>query len=294
MDTERLRYFCTLAQTQNMQKASELLHISPAAISKALKVLESEVSRQLFVRSGRGIVLSDEGKLFAVEAEKILAQIDFICKGKLQNKSLAPLLRLGSFEVFTTHTIGPLLKDHLGDASVILHELIPGQLEAALAEDRIDLGISYIPIPRPEVEFLKITTIEMGVFGIKGPLLKMPLENVPFAIPVTPIQGSPTKVEGLDGWPDNLIPRNNKYKVTMMESALELCRMGLALSYLPKFVVDLHNQKVIEKFQLVKYPGALPLKSQYVNQDVFLVKRKSDIETPFAKKVAKALRMICR
>lgn len=294
MDTERLRYFCTLAQTQNMQKASELLHISPAAISKALKVLESEVSRQLFVRSGRGIVLSDEGKLFAVEAEKILSQIDAICKGKSLNKSQAPLLRLGSFEVFTTHTLGPLLKEHLGDTSLVLHELVPGQLEAALAEDRVDLGISYIPIPRPEVEFLKITTIEMGIYGIKGPLLKMQLETVPFAIPVTPIQGSPTKVEGLDGWPDNLFPRNNKYKVTMMESALELCRQGLAVSYLPKFVIDLHNKKVLEKFQLVKYPGPVPLKSSYIHQDVFLVKRKSDIETPFAKKVAKALRILCK
>jgi hypothetical protein len=74
-----------------------------------------------------------------------------------------------------------------------------------------------------------------------------------------PIPGSPTKMNGLDGWPDEKILRKIKYKVTMMESTLELCRQGKACAYLPQFIIQMHNETVKYSLELVEYP--FPLKN---------------------------------
>jgi DNA-binding transcriptional LysR family regulator len=133
----------------------------------------------------------------------------------------------------------------------------------------------------------------MGVFGRKELLSENKLEDVPFAVPVTPIHGSPTKVVGLDGWPDDVQPRNIRYRVTLMESALELCRQGRAASFLPKFVVDLHNRKVKEHYHLSAY-SSLDLPARYLQQAVYIIKRKSHQENRTVHRLARALRMACK
>ena len=78
----------------------------------------------------------------------------------------------------------------------------------------------------------------------------------------------------------------------MMESALELCRQGLAAVFVPKFVAKLHNQKFKEAYQLIEYEQKLPLPARYIHQPIYIVKRKSDVENAEIKKIAAALRML--
>lgn len=295
MDTDRLRYFWTVSQTANIHRASELLGISPAALSKSMKLLERELELKLVIPSGRGIAITDEGKALATKIEKVLADIDALRAQAAPAESAAAPLRVGSFEVFTTHALGPLVRDHFPDGSLVVHELLPGRLEEAIADRLIDVGVTYLPIARPEIDFLKVTTIRMGVFGKKNLWARgEKVTEIPFVVPVAPLHGAPTKVVGLDGWPDTLVRRHIPYRVTLMESALELCRQGLAAAFLPDFVVELHNAKVREPFVLTRYPSSLPLQTKHVEQPVYLVKRRADLEVLAHKKLAKALRLICR
>jgi len=287
MITDRLRYFSVIANTQNLRRAAELLHLSPAALSKAVKQLEDELNLKLIVPAGRGIAITDEGKEVATRAESLLEDLDKLIRWKVNKEKEKAPLKLGSFEVFTTHFLGPLVNNHLDDTPLLLHEFVPGQLEQAVARREIDLGIIYMPVPTAGLDFLKVTSIEMGIFGLKDKFRT----NLPFAVPITPVQGAANKVKGLDGWPDHEVPREVKYRVTMMESALELCRQGLAVAYLPKFVAELHNQKVQKQFQLHNY--RLPNRMKLQKQDVYLIKRQSDLENSLHKKIAKAIRMIC-
>lgn len=289
MDSNRLRYFCTVVKTGNLHKAADILHISVPALSKSIKVLEGDLNKKLLVQIGRGIAVTDEGRKVAEQAQKILSEIDLLFKSDSSHQ-FREILRIGSFEVFTTHFIGPFVKQHLGDVSLELHELIPGQLEHALVQRKIDLGITYIPIPHPDLDFLKIAKIRMEIFGKKDVFKNFSFRELPFAVPIAPVEGSPNKIKGLDGWPDDRIPRNQKYKVTLMESALELCRQGIAVAYLPTFIVALHNQTVIPPLRL--YPISEPKKSQF--QEVYLLKRRSDVEGSTVKKVAKILRVLCK
>lgn len=64
IDFELYRIFYTVANHSNITKASEELNISQPAISKSIKNLEEQLGGQLFVRTKRGVVLTEEGKEF--------------------------------------------------------------------------------------------------------------------------------------------------------------------------------------------------------------------------------------
>lgn len=64
IDFELYRIFYVVANHSNITKASEELRISQPAISKSIKNLEEQLGGQLFVRTKRGVILTDEGKEF--------------------------------------------------------------------------------------------------------------------------------------------------------------------------------------------------------------------------------------
>lgn len=61
---ELYRIFYTVANHGNITKASEELNISQPAISKSIKNLEEQLGGQLFIRTKRGVILTEEGKEF--------------------------------------------------------------------------------------------------------------------------------------------------------------------------------------------------------------------------------------
>ena len=112
MDTNRLRYFCIIAKVGSIRKAAELLGVSPAALSKSVRLLEEDTDSQLIVQSGRGISITLEGRRLAARSEEILTDLDNL-KASLKSKATGDgSLRIGSFEVFTTFFLGPVIKKY--------------------------------------------------------------------------------------------------------------------------------------------------------------------------------------
>ena len=293
MDTNRIRYFLSLARTGSISKAAELHHISPAAFSKAMKVFESEVGRALTIPDGRGLRLTDSAREMISPLEEIIRRIESVRDGNVRsNEPAQKRLKIATFEVFSTYFMTKVLKTHFRDFSCELYETTPGLMEEAVANGTADLALTYLPIPHPALDFLKITDIEMGIFGHADLVKNADISEVAFAAPVSPVEGSPNKVRGLDGWPDDAFPRAIRYRVTMLETALGLCREGLAVAYLPTFVADLHNEIVKPSFKLKAL--AKPAKFPKTKDAVYLVKRKSDYEGVEAKRMALAIRQICR
>lgn len=61
VNIERYKIFLTVCETKSFVKAAEQLYVTQAAISKSIKVLESELGGILFIRSNRGLELTPEG-----------------------------------------------------------------------------------------------------------------------------------------------------------------------------------------------------------------------------------------
>lgn len=64
IDFELYRIFYTVANNGNITKASNELNISQPAISKSIKNLEDQLGGKVFVRTKRGVILTEEGKEF--------------------------------------------------------------------------------------------------------------------------------------------------------------------------------------------------------------------------------------
>lgn len=64
IDLELYKVFYVVAKNKHMTKASEELHISQPAISQSIKKLENQLGGTLFLRSNKGMELTNEGKMF--------------------------------------------------------------------------------------------------------------------------------------------------------------------------------------------------------------------------------------
>ena len=71
MDLRDLRYFETIAELQHMGRASAKLHRSQQALSSCVRRLEDDCGAALFEKSGRGIRLTEAGKVMQKWAQRI-------------------------------------------------------------------------------------------------------------------------------------------------------------------------------------------------------------------------------
>ena len=74
MNIEHLKYFLTVARTKSIRKAGEELFISSQNLSFIIKGLEKELGIRLFVRSNKGVHLTQEGMEFFPYAQQVVQQ----------------------------------------------------------------------------------------------------------------------------------------------------------------------------------------------------------------------------
>ena len=78
MEIRTLRYFLAVAREENMSRAAEHLHVTQPTLSKALKSLEDELGKKLFIRHSFSISLTEEGVLLRNRAEDLISMADKI------------------------------------------------------------------------------------------------------------------------------------------------------------------------------------------------------------------------
>jgi LysR family transcriptional regulator, benzoate and cis,cis-muconate-responsive activator of ben and cat genes len=75
MELRHLRYFKAVAEQLNFSRAAEKLHVAQPALSRQIRDLEEELGAPLFDRD-HGVQLTDAGRIFLAQTDKILAQVD--------------------------------------------------------------------------------------------------------------------------------------------------------------------------------------------------------------------------
>ena len=102
MTLEQLRIFVAVAEKQHVTRAANELNLTQSATSAAIAALEARYGIKLFDRIGRGIVLTQTGKDFLVEARAVLA------RAKDATRLLNDLagLKRGSLSIAASQTVG--------------------------------------------------------------------------------------------------------------------------------------------------------------------------------------------
>ena len=76
MTLEQLRIFVAVAEREHMTAAARAVNVAQSAASAAIAALEERHSIKLFHRVGRGIALTEAGRMFLTEARGVLARAE--------------------------------------------------------------------------------------------------------------------------------------------------------------------------------------------------------------------------
>lgn len=171
MEIRVLRYFLEIARQGSMTSAAETLHVSQSALSKQMKLLETELGQKLFRRGSRSVSLTDAGMLLRRRAEDILDIVDKttdefsamdalqggdVYLGCAESQQMAYVAQV--FREFKQKY--PLFRYHIlsGDRTVVLDQLDRGLL---------DFGV-VVGLPDPD----RYTYLELPGIDTWGALLR--------------------------------------------------------------------------------------------------------------------------
>ncbi|MEV0280341.1 LysR family transcriptional regulator [Streptomyces sp. NPDC050610] len=76
LNLDRLRTLHAVARHGSVSAAADGLHVTTSAVSQQLAKLERETGQQLLAKNGRGVRLTDAGRLLADHAARILSQVE--------------------------------------------------------------------------------------------------------------------------------------------------------------------------------------------------------------------------
>lgn len=76
MTLQQLHYAITIAEAGSLNKAAEALYISQPSLTSAMQELEKELGISIFVRSGRGVSLTQDGSEFLLYAREVYGQYE--------------------------------------------------------------------------------------------------------------------------------------------------------------------------------------------------------------------------
>ena len=142
VNLELYRIFYVVAKHKHMTQASEELHISQPAISQSIKKLEDELGGTLFLRSNKGMELTEEGKMFyeyvkgALElinnAENEFTSYKDLSKGEIKigcSTSLTKLVLLDTIKEFHKDYPNINIEIKNGLTSDLIQDLKVGKLD---------------------------------------------------------------------------------------------------------------------------------------------------------------------
>lgn len=156
-----LQYLLAIAQHGSYTRAAEVLHVSQPTLSQQIKQLEDSLQTLLLDRSGRAVRLTPAGEIYLYHARRAWSELDEATRAIHDVENLSR----GSIRVGWTP-----ITDYLACSLLVkFNNLYPGitlstfempqqDIEAAVAEDRIDVGIVFSkPLP-PEASTSQVET----------------------------------------------------------------------------------------------------------------------------------------
>lgn len=159
-DFNRSVYFLTVCDCGSISKAAEKLYISPQALNRQIKLLESELGQPLFLRGGRRLELSPFGTFFR---DRMLPVYQLYLNVGMEVESYvsasSTVLKLGFFQGLPKkRVVLPIVEEILSRRPELKIELFSADMEAIyteLREKKTDLALTFVS-PVDRIEDLKV------------------------------------------------------------------------------------------------------------------------------------------
>lgn len=157
-----LRAFEAAARHQNLSQAARELNVTHAAISQHVRKLEEELGEPLLLRQGRGMALTDAGRLLADSLGNGFATIaDGVAQVRQRGQDRA--VQISVTPAFASHWLMPRIGAFWADHPEVTININPSMDLVDLRRDGVDLAVRYGDGNWPEVEAELLTDGEFIV-----------------------------------------------------------------------------------------------------------------------------------
>jgi DNA-binding transcriptional LysR family regulator len=145
---DQLKIFIAVAEREHITRAASALGLAPPSVSAAVASLEREFGTKLFHRVGRGILVTEGGKLLLDEARALINRADAV---KLAMREFTGLsrgrLQIKASQTIASHFLPPRLVDFhqtypgvalvvsVGNSTEVVNAIISGAVELGFVED---------------------------------------------------------------------------------------------------------------------------------------------------------------
>ena len=167
MTLNQLIYFCRLAETEHYGQAAKALYISQPSLSKAIALLESEMSVSLFERRGRNVALTPAGHTFYEHIKPAIRQIDSARELMQQYSDIHRMPAIGCVSPAITSVLAPLLDSYRMEGhnypQVTLRVDTSEALISAIRRNECDLAFCTRIPGADDITFLKVASLPFVV-----------------------------------------------------------------------------------------------------------------------------------
>jgi LysR family cyn operon transcriptional activator len=227
--------FRAVAESEHLPTAAGLLHVSPSALSRTIRLLEEELGVPLFRREGGRISLNDEGQALLRAVRDAMRRVDDGLQS-ISGELMRGAVRVATGGLATHAFVLPALIALRRDYPALSFHLssTPRDLAASLLRGELDVSFQSVPFAHPDLVTEDMGTHANAVFcGPGHPLYEAPSPTRdqilahPFAAPPPDAHG-----QTFEGWPTG-VPRTVVLQLWSIQQGLDVCGRGAMLAVLP-------------------------------------------------------------
>ncbi|UJB66181.1 LysR family transcriptional regulator [Acidovorax sp. YS12] len=160
MDLRDMRHFLAVAEEGHIGRAAARLHLSQPPLTRHIQALEEKIGVPLFVRTPKGVTLTEAGRTLLEEAPNLLALAQQAAeRTRLAGQGLIGRLDVGLFGSGVLDVIPRILaRFHQArpEVKIVLHNLTKDAQLQALRERRITVGFNRLV---PEEDGITVETV---------------------------------------------------------------------------------------------------------------------------------------
>ncbi|MEE6452272.1 LysR substrate-binding domain-containing protein [Gottfriedia acidiceleris] len=278
MELRQLEYFYAVCQELHFTRAAEKVGISQPSLSQQIRLLEHEIGTPLFDRIGKKTALTESGELLLKYTRNVFHELE---QAKTSIDELKGLQRgtisIGTLLTVENYLIPPTLRSfhHLyPGVKISVFGLRTGDIQKQLLENKLDIGIVFLPMKGDELETISLYKEEMA-----------------FAVPVGhPLENqNKLGLEVLQTTPSILLPEQyfirqliNKackdvgfipepvFEITTIQSLINMVIDRIGVTILPRPYLEYLNHPRIKiipilNADLARYIGIIYRKDKYLS-----------------------------
>ncbi len=158
MDIEALRCFIAVVETGSYTQAAKQVHRSQSAVSQKMHKLTEQADKTLFIKSGRRLELTEDGKFLLGHARHIISLHDDALRQMHDSKKIIRPLQLGCPDDYVQVTLPKVIeyiRKHVPNLPIHVHCHNSIRLRELISSGALDIAIVSRSSAREAGQFLQ-------------------------------------------------------------------------------------------------------------------------------------------